>query len=212
MKILKQPAILWCVAGLILSLCTIGAAIYGINSSTAVLMDTSVVTAAAEEVLDCARTGDYEALGQLLYGAPDLGAVPEKEDTAESLIWYAFLDSIQYQPDAVCQADGACVTLDVSVTCLDISAVTASLQAIAPERMKQMAEEMDSNNDIYDEEHNFREEFVAEVLRSSTVQVLAEQPQTMERRITLQFIESDGRWQVVPTEALLQLLSGFVSE
>lgn len=207
-----QPTILWCIAGVFISLCALGIVFYGIHSSTAVLMDSAVAIEAAEEVLDCARSGDYEALGHLLYGEPDLGAVPENNDSAESLIWYAYLDSIEYQLDEECQPNGDGVALKASITCLDISTVTASLQAIAPERMKQLAAEKKSDDEIYDEEHNFRPEFIDEVLRSATTQVLSQQPQTMQREMTLELVRSNGRWQVVPTDALLQFLSGYVSE
>lgn len=208
----KRSVNLWLIAGVILSLCTLAAAVYGINNSTAVLVDSTVVIEAAEQTLECACSGDYDTLGQMLYGTPDLGACPEKSEDAESLIWYAFLDSIQYQVSEECYASGSGVALDVRVSCLDISAVTDSLQTIAPDLMIQIAEEKGSEGEIYDVERNYRESFIAEVLRSATAQVLAEQPQTMERELTLNLVRSNGGWQVVPTEALLHFLSGFVSE
>lgn len=208
----KRSVILWGIAGVLLSLCTLAAAIYGMHSSPAVLMDSTVVIEAAEQTLECARSGDYDMLGQLLYGAPNLGSCPEKTEDAQSLIWYAFLDSIQYQLGEACYATDSGVALDVHIRCLDISAVTASLQTIAPDLMTQIAEGKDSEAEIYDEENNYREAFIAEVLRSATDQVLAGQPQMMERELTLEFIRWNGCWQVVPTDGLLQFLSGYVSE
>lgn len=211
MKKTKRSVILWLIAGAVVCLCTLGAVVYGVNSTPAVLVDPAAVTEAAEQVLACARSGDYDALGQMLYGAPDLGTRPEQSGDAESLIWSAYLDSIQYQLSDECSASGSGVALNVRITCLDISAVTDSLQTIAPELLAQKAEEMDTEEEIYDEEHNYREAFISEVLRSATAQVLAEQPRTMEREITLRLLRSNGHWQVVPTEELLQFLSGFVS-
>lgn len=205
----KRSVILWSIAGAILSLCTLAAVIYGINSTPKVLVDSEALAASAEEVLECARSGDYDALSQLLYGTPDLGACPEKAENAESMIWYAFLDSIDYQVSQECYASGSGVALDVRIRCLDISAVTASLQAIAPELLLQTAQQ---EEDIYDEQNNYRESFISEVLCAATAQVLAEEPQLLDRELTLTFTRSDGRWQVVPTESLLQLLSGYVSE
>lgn len=205
----KRSVILWSIAGAILSLCTLAAVIYGINSTPKVLVDSEALAASAEEVLECARSGDYDALSQLLYGTPDLGACPEKAENAESMIWYAFLDSIDYQVSQECYASGSGVALDIRIRCLDISAVTASLQAIAPELLLQTAQQ---EEDIYDEQNNYRESFISEVLCAATAQVLAEEPQLLDRELTLTFTRSDGRWQVVPTESLLQLLSGYVSE
>lgn len=205
----KRSVILWSIAGAILSLCTLAAVIYGINSTPKVLVDSEALAASAEEVLECARSGDYDALSQLLYGTPDLGACPEKAENAESMIWYAFLDSIDYQVSQECYASGSGVALDIRIRCLDISAVTASLQAIAPELLLQTAQQ---EEDIYDEQNNYRESFISDVLCAATAQVLAEEPQLLDRELTLTFTRSDGRWQVVPTESLLQLLSGYVSE
>lgn len=205
----KRSVILWSIAGAILSLCTLAAVIYGINSTPKVLVDSEALAASAEQVLECARSGDYDALSQLLYGTPDLGACPEKAENAESMIWYAFLDSIDYQVSQECYASGSGVALDIRIRCLDISAVTASLQAIAPELLLQTAQQ---EEDIYDEQNNYRESFISEVLCAATAQVLAEEPQLLDRELTLTFTRSDGRWQVVPTESLLQLLSGYVSE
>lgn len=205
----KRSVILWSIAGAILSLCTLAAVIYGINSTPKVLVDSEALAASAEQVLECARSGDYDALSQLLYGTPDLGACPEKAENAESMIWYAFLDSIDYQVSQECYASGSGVALDIRIRCLDISAVTASLQAIAPELLLQTAQQ---EEDIYDEQNNYRESFISEVLCAATAQVLAEDPQLLDRELTLTFTRSDGRWQVVPTESLLQLLSGYVSE
>lgn len=211
MEKMKRSVVLWLAAGVMVSLCTLAAVAYGVNSSPTVLVDSTEVLETAEQMLECVRSGDYDTLGQLLYGAPNLGTCPEESENAESLIWYAFLDSIQYQLPAECYALDSAVALDVRVSCLDISAVTDSLQTIAPELLAQKAQEMDSEQDIYDEEHNYREDFLSEVLRSATAQILAEQPQTMEREITLRLARSNDRWQVVPTEELLQFLSGFVS-
>lgn len=206
----KRSVSLWLIAGVILSLCTLAAAVYGMNSSPAVLVDSTKLIETAEQTLECARSGDYVALGQMLYGTPNLGENLEKTDDAQSLIWYAFLDSIQYRFGEECYAAGSGVALDVQLRCLDISAVTASLQELAPELMVQIAEEKGSEEEIYDEQRNYRQSFIDEVLRIATVQVLAEPPM-MEQTLTLNFARSKAGWQVVPTQALLQLLSGYVS-
>lgn len=204
--------LLWSAAGLILAAVTIGTAIYGIRNAPAIRMDSSTVLDAAEEVLTCARSGNYTALSQLLYGNPDLGEPPAKTDEAQSMIWHAYLDSISWELAESCAPTDTGVSVDVTVHCMDISAVNASLQTLAPERMKQLAKETTKEEDIYDKDRNYLPEFVAEVLRSSTAEVLAQPVQTMDRTLTLQLVRMDGGWQVVPTEELMHFLSGYVAE
>lgn len=204
--------ILWAAAGLILAAVTIGTAIYGIRSTPSVRMDQTVVLDAAEEVLTCARSGDYAALSRLLYGSPDLGTPPAETDEAQSMIWHAYLDSLRWNLATGCRPSDSGVTVDVAIRCMDISAVTEALQTLAPERMAQLAKETTNEADIYDKDKNYLPEFVAEVLRSATADVLAQPVQTMTRTLTLQLVRVEEGWQVVPTEELMHLLSGFVAE
>ena len=158
----------------------------------------------------CAAAGDYGALEALLYGAPHLGEAPQKDDSAQGLIWKAYLDSIEYSFGS-CYAVDSNMALDVCVTCLDISSVTDSIQEIAPGLMAKKAAQITDENKVYDEAHNYREDFLAEVMAESAAQALGNQAQTMEQTFTLLLVRSNGTWQVVPTEEFLRFLSGFVS-
>ena len=212
MKRNTLSVILWAAAGLILAAATIGTAIYGTRSTPGIRMDQSVVQEAAEQVMTCARSGDYAALSQLLYGNPGLGQGMEKEDEAKSMIWHAYLNSIQWTLAENCAPTATGVTLDVTVQCMDISAVTTALQAIAPERMNQLAKEKTIEEEISDKDKNSLQEFVAEVLGSATAEALAQPSQLMERTMTLELTRANGIWQVVPTQELMHFLSGFVAE
>ena len=212
MKRFKKPAILWALAGVVLSLLTLAVTVIGINSSPVVLVKSAVVTEAAGQTLDCVRSGDYDALGQMLHGAPNLGDAPEKNNNAESMLYYAFLDSLRYQVSQEFIATDSGISVDVRIQCMDISAVSESLQAIVPDLMNQIANEKGDEKLVYDEQNNYRDDFIAEVLRTATTQVLNESVPTMERDLTLEPIQSKNGWQVVPTESFLQLLSGYVSQ
>ena len=212
MKKYKHPAYLWAIAGILFCLLTLTVTVYGINSTPAIAMDASVAVEAAEQTLECVRSGDYDALGQMLYGAPKLGDSPIGTEDLESTILMAFLESIQYQVSPECHTSDSGISLDVTLTCLDLAAVFESLQAIVPDLMNRIANEKGDESLVYDAGRNYREDFITEVLTTATQQVLAKAPQTIDREITLDLIQRDGRWQVVPTDAFVQLLSGYVSE
>lgn len=207
----KQPAVLWSIAGIVLSLCTILCAVIGSNSSPKVLLDSAAIVETAEQTLECVRSGDYDTLTQLLYGSPRLGEAPVKTDEPESVILFAFLDSIHYDISQECYASGSGVALDVHIDYLDISAVSEKLQAIVPDLMIQLAESKEKP-EIFDEERNYQPAFLEEVLCTATAQVLSQEPPITERDITLEFVRSGDGWLVVPTESLTQLLSGYISE
>lgn len=211
MKITKQPVALWSMAGIILALLTLVTIVCGIHSSPKVLVDPQVITDAAGNTLECVRSGDYEALEQLLYGSPKLGDPLEKTDDAQSILLYAYLDSLEYHTADECYATGSGVALDVHITSLDISALSDALQQIVPDLMQQTARGKEET-EIYDGEHNYQPAFISEVLTTAVNQVLAGTPQMVERDITLELVRSGGSWQVVPTESFLQLLTGYVSE
>ena len=194
MKNLKKPVILWGFAGILLSLCTLGVVLWGLLGEPVILVDTDAVVSAAEQTMDCVRSGDFEALEKLLSGTPDLGPAPEKSDDAAGVIWQAYLDSMEYQLGDQCYVDNGAVALDVQLSCLDISAVIASMQETVPNVTTQNS----------DEGHKA-------VLLSEAEKILSQMPMT-ERTLTLHFANSNNTWQVLPTDAFVRLLSGFVSE
>lgn len=212
MKKKTLSVLLWAAAALILTVATIGTAIYGTRSTPTIRMDQTVILDVAEEAMTCARSADYAALSQLLYGNPDLGQSPEKTDEAQSMIWHAYLDSIQWTLAESCVPTDTGVTVEVNLQCLDISSVTTALQTLAPQRMEELAKLTTEESDIYDKDRNYLPEFVAEVLRSATQDALAQETQTMERTMTLELVRSEGSWKIVPTEELMHFLSGFVAE
>lgn len=209
---MKRATICWAAAGIVLGLLTLFLLGYGINSSPALLVDPADLSEAAEQVMTCAVSGDFETLSSLLYGAPDLGKAPAEAESAEGMIWHAFLSSIQFEFSDTCYLLDSHVALDMVVTCLDISAVTDTLQESAPRLLVEKAEALGDESAIYDDSHNYRKDFLAEVMQEATAQALAGRPRTLNRELTLEFIRVRDRWQVVPTGELLQLLSGFVAD
>lgn len=212
MKTRKRSTTLWAVTGAILALCTLGTAVYGMHSSPVLALDTTAVVEAAEQTLSCAQSGDYEALSQMLYGAPKLGDTPEKAETAESAIWQAYLDSIAYQVDDTCYAAEDAVALDVSIQCLDISAVTASMKEIVPDLLLDGVKNAEDPDAVYQSDGSYQEDFVDEVLYTAAKQVLKQKQPVKEQTLTLHFAHADGQWQAVPDQALQQFLSGYVTQ
>lgn len=207
---MKRATVCWAAAAMVIGLLTLFLLGYGINSSPALRVNPADLTEAAEQVIGQIVSGDYETLSSLLYGAPNLGTPPA--EGPEAMIWKAFHDSIQYEIPENAYVLDAGAAMDLDVTCLDLSALTASLQQTAPKQMAEKANALGDDSLIYDASHNYREDFLRAVMEEAAAQVLAGQPQTVEQVLTLQFVRADGRWQVVPTGELLQFLSGFPAD
>jgi hypothetical protein len=212
MKNFKHPALIWGIAGILLSLLTIIAAVTGIHSNPVLLMDTDVIVQAAEQTLDCVKTGNYEALETMLYGTPALGQLPEKDEATQSRILYTYLDSIRYELADTCQVSGNGISLSVQIQCMDISSVSAALQEIVPDLMQQVADEYGDEARIYDADHNYQNAFLEDVLSRALDQVLADNPHTTQKDLILQFARSQDGWKVVADPTFVQLLTGFISE
>ena len=59
---MKRATACWAIAGLLVSLCTLFVLRYGTTHGPAVLVDSGSVAEAADQVMACAASGDYEAL------------------------------------------------------------------------------------------------------------------------------------------------------
>lgn len=209
---MKRTTVCWAAAGIAFILCTLLAVGYGTTHEAVVLLRHETVEAAAEQVLNCAASGDYETLETLLAGNATLGVPPAQDDTAQGLIWKAYQDSIKYHFRGLCAPVGAQMAQDVRITCLDIPALMDALEQTAPNLLETMAAQAADASELYEEDQQYREEFLSKVMAEAAKQVLAENSQTMEREITLCFARQDGSWRVVPDESLLRLLSGFLSD
>lgn len=196
---------------MVFALCTLLAVGYGTTQEPVVLLRHETVEGAVEQVLNCAASGDYETLETLLAGNATLGVPPAQDDTAQGLIWKAYQDSIKYHLRGLCAPVGSQMVQEVVITCLDIPALMEQMQTVAPELLKEKAAQFTEEREIYDEAHNYREAFLADVMAESARQVLAN-AKTVERELTLSFVRQDGSWKAVADEALLQLLSGFLSQ
>lgn len=186
----KRAAILWCIVSGVVLLAIAAAVIGGLTGRTVTLIDVSVLTEPSRQMLECARSGDFNALGEMLYGSPRLGTPCGDGSGPEDLLWNAYLQSIRYRFPGTYAQSGETLELDARIECLDLAAVLERMDALA-------VASADSRE---------------AALCAAAAQVLAEDPPTMSRDMKLQLVRADGIWQVVPTPELQQLLSGFVTE
>ena len=189
------------VLGILLMVATAAVSIASRNAQPRMLESPEAASAQAQRMMDALCAGDYEAAQSCIYGQPDLGA-GEPEDAVSKLLWDAFTDSLSYEFTGLCRVTDTGFARDATVTCLDVSGVTAAVPQRAKALLEAKAAAAEDKTEIY------RNELVDQALNDAVTQALGEDAQTVTRDVTLGLIYQDGAWWVVPDQALLQIISG----
>ncbi|MBP3305760.1 MAG: hypothetical protein J6L24_07310 [Oscillospiraceae bacterium] len=159
-------------------------------------------------LMDAVCASDYKTVSAQLCGQPDLGLDREAADAVGVLLWDALEDSRSYTIVSDCYATNTGVAWDIQLTCLDLSSVTANLREHSQALLAQRVEEAEDISEIYDENNEYREEFVMDVLYDAAVEALAEDAEQTTYSFTLNLICANGVWWVMPDAPLLQAISG----
>lgn len=165
----------------------------------------------SQAMMDAVARGDFAEAAQKMQGQPDLGTEGEPEDEAGRMIWTAFLDSIRYEFTGECYATDSGIARDVTIETLDIASVTASLRQRSQTLLNQRVAAAEDVEQIYDENGDYREDFVMEVLYDAVRQALEEDAVSVTSGTTLNLVYQQEQWWVVPDQALLSAISGGIA-
>lgn len=194
--------------GCALAALTVAVSLWAMHMAPVLVVPPAAAEETAQAVFEAVCAGDYDAADNLMYGSPDLGVGREPSDEVGALLWNAFVDSTSYTLDGHCYATDSGVAQDVSFTCLDFSSVTASLRDRAQTLLVERVEAAEDADSIYDENGDYREDFVMKVLLDVTKDALEEDSQFTTRKLTVNLVYKQGQWWVVADQALLSAISG----
>lgn len=156
---------------------------------------------------------DYPAAAALLYGQPELGAQhPEEEEGVSTYIWDAFVDSMGYELVGDCYAAGGGIAQQVQVSYLDITSVTGSLRERSRALLQQRMEQAEDVSEIYDENNEFRQDFVDAVVAEAAREALRQDARYVETELTVNLVFQGGQWWILADDALMQVLSGGIAQ
>ena len=159
-------------------------------------------------LMNAVSEGDYEEASQSIYGTPSLGVDREAADEVGVMIWEAFRGSITYELQGDCYTTDQGLAQDVVISCMDVTSVTENLKERSQTLLEQRVTEAVDVSEIYDENNEYREEFVMAVLRDAVEDALEEDARRMTVELTVNLSYQDGKWWVVADEALLDAISG----
>lgn len=194
----------------LLAVATAGMGIYAaLRNIDAEPVLVEVPMAAREQALtmmeDLCR-GDYDAVSRVLYGQPNLGMDRDPADAVGLLVFNAYQQSLEYVLQRDCYVTDKGIAVDVSVTFLDVSSVTANLRQRTAMLLEEYVNQTEDPSLIYAAGGEYREDFVMEVLYDAATQALAEDGKTLGADLTLECVFENGQWWVVPTDELMKVI------
>lgn len=161
-------------------------------------------------LMDAVCAGDYSTASTYLQGQPNLGVDREPTDAVGVLIWEALCDSMQYELVGECYATEDGLAQNVVFSCIDVTSVTATLKDRSQTLLEQRVEEAEDLEEVYDEDLQYREDFVMDVLYDAATATLKEDAQTITAELTVNMAYQNGQWWIIADKALLDAISGGV--
>lgn len=161
-------------------------------------------------LMEAVCAGDYSTASTYLQGQPNLGVDREPTDAVGVMIWEAFCDSMEYELVGECYATEDGLAQNVVFSCIDVTSVTATLKDRSQTLLEQRVEEAENLDEVYDEELQYREDFVMDVLYDAATATLKEDAQTITAELTVNMAFQNGQWWIIADKALLDAISGGV--
>ena len=189
----KKQTLLWFSAGLVFSFLTILVVWTGLSGKVWITGPEEIPDA-VDAVMTSIQTGDWVRLEEMISGNPELTPKVGAADSAEKMIWDAYRNSLQWSCEEPFRIHSSLITQKVSITCMDIPSITDAIST--------MLSSADSTG--------FDAATQTEFLHTVAAHVLESELPMIRREITLTFQRNQGHWMLVPNNALLMLLSGFI--
>lgn len=207
MKQSKKLSSFFGVLGILAAAAGIFLSFHFMNASPMLLAQPQAAKDQAVRLLDAACAERMDIVSSLLYETPNIGADREPADAVGGLLWDAYIDSISYEVRSDCYATDSGVALDVTITALELNSVTANLRERSQVKLEQRVAAAVDADEIYDENGDYLEEFVMEVLYDSAVDALAQDAKMVSKDVTMSLVYDDGRWWVMPDPGLMEAIS-----
>lgn len=208
MKIARFFAVIFACIGVAFLVGSMGFLLLNRNADVRIKELPQEAVAVSDAFAQALNAGDLEAAALLIYGQPDLGTGVVPENPESALIWDAFRSSISFEYSENLTVEQSTLIRRGSITVLDVSAVLAKLPELVQSLLDQRIAAAEVLSDIYDEQNEFREELVDEVLQEALRQSISQDGEPVTTEVSLKLVKRDGHWWIVPQQNLLQIFTG----
>jgi hypothetical protein len=193
---------------LVLTVSGIYLALSNRNASPVLVRQPEAARVQVQTMLDALCAGDYQKVSSCLYGTPDLGMDGQAADPVGQLFWEALGSSFRYEVPGDFHATDSGVALDVTISALDVSAVTVNLRERARALLEERIAAAEDPSEIYDANNEYREDFVMDALYDAAREAMDQDAREITWDLTLNLIYENGQWWIMPEQELLKALSG----
>lgn len=160
----------------------------------------------ALSLMDAVCAGEYAAAETMLYGHPQLGLDREPADPVGAMLFAAYQQSLSYQLKRDCYATDSGIAMDVEVTALDVANIMDRLRSRSQAMLEQRVAEATDISEVYDENGEYLESLVMDVLYSAAQDLLAQERTTVTVALTLDCVYDADRWWILPGETLFEIM------
>lgn len=212
MKISKFFAGMFALLGIAVAAATVWLCLQSLDKEPVLLRRPDAAVSRVDDLFRSVSEDDYTAASRLIYGEPDLGGDREHMEKISAMIWDAYVDSFRYELVGDCVPTDIGVAQQVTVTYLDITGVTDGLQDRSRALLQQRVAEAEDVEEIYDENNNYRPDFVDGVVTDAAREALREDASYLETELTVELVYVRGQWWILADQALMQAISGGIAQ
>lgn len=212
MKITKYLGYLLMLLGACAAAVTVWVSVSNLDAQPVLRSQSEAAHKRVVTMMDDFCRGDYASAQKALHGQTRLGADRTAEDPVGAAIWEAFRSSMTYEMVGQQYATNDGLAQNIRITTLDMNALTdyveANAKSVLDQRVNEHLEAQKGLDDVYDEEGQYRDEFVSQILLETAQQAVEKETGTVQTELTLTLVWEDGLWWIVPNDQLLGAVSG----
>ena len=208
MKRFKIFSAIFGAVGLALAILTVILSLNVLNAKPVLVSVPQDAVHTADALVAALSAGEFREAEKVLYGQPDLGMDREAADDVGQLIWDAFVESISCEFSGDFYVTDSGLARDMTLTALDFSSVTQPLKERSQLLLEKRVQSAENMSDVYDENNNYREDVVMDILYEATTRSLAEDAKVITRDVTLNLVYYRDQWWVKPDQSLIAAISG----
>ena len=160
-----------------------------------------------QTLVSAVEEGDYATAEAQIFGCPSLGFAALEQDTMAALVWEAYQDSVTFEAKSGFYTTDSGLAVDYSITRLEIDKVLEGVAPRAQELMEQKVAKAEKVEEIYDSNHEYREELVQACVLTALDESLKEETSYIQTDFTIELICQDGTWWIQGNEGLISAIS-----
>lgn len=210
MKLSKVMGALFGAAGVCAAVLCVSLAFQKMDASPVLVEQPESAREQVAVLMEAVSNNDYAAASAVLQGNPVFGADREPADAVSGMIWDAFVESVSYELVGELYATDSGVAQNITITALDMNSVTVNLKERSETLLEQRVEEAEDPDEVYDENNEYREDFVMQVLYDAAEQALKEDAKLVTSEVAIYMTYENGQWWIVADSALLSAITGGV--